>query len=652
MDVNNKQTPLIEIYRDRLISAYNNSTDSEITAKDLTLYPHGGNFVEINKDMRNLLKPEKETPLSFHTYQNLVNQTNTQLTSAIRKTIDDYFKIAQEKKRSSSNDINNTLLIGAKLINEVFKNKIELLSKTMRFVDFYSSRIDGGNQWLGITKDLDFNRPVLKKLEKEILIAIKSKRISKVCAAVVGTHGIGKSTVLRRLALICIKYESIFQTFWVEDLEKFNSYFSRYISNNNQPFLLIIDDWEKVTSGDRKSINTLFRNLTGYTNVAIVIADTCIKSEWSDYLYGRNIFGLELSENKNILSHILSKMENYLEIDHRASTQTNVAQWLEIIKLMMDNKSLDTSPIFIILFIVIRKVEERGDILEVDTQDLWAQFNSVVQNDYQRIYYSFPGLAKTLYYWACVSSRCNEFRPLLTWRALLTLSDYYNNNDLPSKELLAFNNQKDICKTLAYYFSFKKIEGFSYEHKYFIDFQHICIAEAMSIAPNINWYFEDKLMLEIAGLFIDFGMKDVAEQFLIVHARNVLLEEFKWSYKKFDTEAYLREKEEYMNRKEVRAVYTKLQPPFKGLKFQRYMEELITNLLNNELAGFEQDQLIRFAAELYDEKDGCRTANYIASLLIEKGCKSDLLKELYVASNSKDALKKFYLKNFMEVDFI
>ena len=403
----------------------------------------------------------------------------------------------------SSKDIETeTLQIsGATIINSEFIERI-YKGKTFTMPEFYSAKQTDFCQWYGIIHKFDVVRNGYDTLKNVIIDSFIEEKHEKVTAIICGSGGSGKSTALRRTAVDLHK-EPI-HIVWVEDggieefVEKgFPAIKSEVEKNKKQKFLIIIEDWYRTfTKENEQSGTDILKKAKSTNNIRFVIGDRTIKQSYRDHR--NNDFELHLSsdDNKEIIEKIVEKYPNWK---------------LASEKLLKENNNNYKSSLFLLLFILARIDQKEFNNTTLNLAEPQQVFQRIIESDLGFIAMqekkAYIGLAKVLYYWACIY---DEHKIYISYETFLKIADHYNEkNTTEIYDLFSrWNADDEILDRLKLYIN-KNEEGQ-------LQFNHDILAESLSKA-NIEeeWKkFGTKIELDLLNFIIDNGDDDSASLFL------------------------------------------------------------------------------------------------------------------------------------------
>lgn len=277
---------------------------------------------------------------------------------------------------------------GFDTIDKGFIEKIKIQKSKPKPEDFYLAKRVENCQWYGIIKNWDWVRRDYQKLEDKVVQSFNSLIAKKLVGIVHGAGGTGKSTLLRRLAINL--YNRPFKVIWVNDINEFlaNSYDDVIeIFPEGERYLIIIEDYYQLASNENIG-NRLLQQLIKLDYLRIVIGDRVITGKkYLQYFYGSPENYFELSQDDN--NEILNKIKLILP------------EWEESISKVMARANYTS--LYIILFVLAHtQNSDTKNSFNYNLNDVDADFDTIIQSDIKKINTLNPGIAKALYYWACV----------------------------------------------------------------------------------------------------------------------------------------------------------------------------------------------------------------------------------------------------------
>jgi hypothetical protein len=230
---------------------------------------------------------------------------------------------------------------------------------------FYTAKVDGDWQWLGVWNGLAAQRNCRPAIDAMIdTLFAKPFLNTKIAAVVYGEGGSGKSTLLRQIALDRAKQG--YTCWWVENMDSFINYDAKSISENcHLRHLVFVEDWYRNMKD--KSGTELFTWLKGQRDVLVMIGDRSFQSSvYGSYCYHGSEHQLLPSENRSVLKHITTASKDYRAIfDEMGELQT----------------LLDHAALFMILFVAATLLKDRDKHTEIDLKDgVLTAFQKIIAN--------------------------------------------------------------------------------------------------------------------------------------------------------------------------------------------------------------------------------------------------------------------------------
>lgn len=400
--------------------------------------------------------------------------------------------------------IENIHIEGTQLINNDFLDNVEFVGRQRNYKadDFYLAKQYDDCQWYGIINNWDVERDAYQRIKKEALDSFSDDfRQPKIAAFIFGRGGSGKSTILRRLAYD-LKDED-FAVLWLNDKEISGFYENGLVQLNNYPyknFLILIEDWYRIRQNHgpgkaRKIIN----GICGYSSVRMVIGDRTVDDSISkEHFYNpeENQFELLVDENQRTIHAILEK----------------VPHWKPVANQLLLKPKDYTSSLYLILWIIARTYQNKAatERPEIKHENIAGHFQSIIQSDLRAIEKHYPGLAKMLYYWACIYS---EYRIYIGFDFFLLIADLFNEGREGVKNALASDEIKPIFDIYV-----NKTEGLvkSAGQLSVIAFNHDILADdGLAKSKLGDWHkFDDSIKLQILPKIIESEDNFSASAFL------------------------------------------------------------------------------------------------------------------------------------------
>ena len=276
---------------------------------------------------------------------------------------------------------------GVRTINQSFKNKT--LEKGQRNeyspADFYLGNRNDEYQWYGILNDWDILRNDYPELKDRIVNSFLERSHLNVVSLVIGSGGVGKSTLLRRLAVDCVDED--FVVIWIDDsnIADFVNFRLYQHIPNDIPYLFILEDWYRIKQllpeTDQK---LLLQSLNSFSNSRICIGDRFEDPNVIAFLRGGAelaIYAISYVENKQIISTLAERLPAVQQAAHQLE--------------LASDESLYNCSLFIILFTIFRLTEE-GAFSEVEYSNIEQEFRQIISSDLRQLSQIHLGAARFL----------------------------------------------------------------------------------------------------------------------------------------------------------------------------------------------------------------------------------------------------------------
>ena len=372
-------------------------------------YKYDPSKISLNKKKEEILE-ELTTALSKHTFECFIYAANIDNDSVLQSYCEELSeKNGVEVKIWSQEDVESVIrfysrlqriytesgakddiqLIDNNFINALDHDQAELkerspnVQKTNLF-RFYSGAVAQSTQWKGILENLDAPRQAKIAIDKRIKELFHKPFLdNRVAIVVYGEGGVGKSTLLRRIALDNVRKEN-YTNWWVENINKFVEFDAYSIADNrNLLHLIFIDDWYRNQPEDKGK--KFFRWLRDQSNVLVLIGDRKISPHYKEHCYDGFAFNLSPSENKVILSHIAGV----------STPLGNIINEIQSNEYLLDNISIS-----VILFVISHLYEEQNNPNAFDLKDGVAiTFKKIIARKLLKLEEDkrYKGLGKALY---------------------------------------------------------------------------------------------------------------------------------------------------------------------------------------------------------------------------------------------------------------
>ena len=376
----------------------------------------------------------------------------------------EYLKsLVAEKKQIEQNVGNELIQIpGVSIIDSEFISQIRK-GTDFSALQFYTFKYDDNGQWFGVINNFDVERKQYGLIKQIIESSFQQfpKRTFKVALIITGEYGSGKNTLLKRLS---IDFCNEFCVLWINQgiSEGEINALLQQIINSNENFLIIIYDWEN-TFRTQQNASLFLQETDKINNVRIVIGDYDSKDkEYENHLFSSDaIIKLSAFENKEMLKVIITKYPTWADFGNN-----------------LINKNDEYTPLFIQLYIIAEMhSKSNGELVELSQS--FIVLKKTLRSFQHSLVKSNEGLAKALYYYACLQREANVYISVATF---LSFADYFNGNnnikryryltETPS-ELKPFMNNKNGP---VLYFNHEIIAS---------GFSQICLSSWKEYDPNI-----------------------------------------------------------------------------------------------------------------------------------------------------------------------
>lgn len=380
---------------------------------------------------------------------------------------------------------------GALIINDEFIDELKAQNRKSGMFDFYTCK-KNDSQWYGIINNYDIIRKGYTELKSIVVNGFKQDRYFKISAIVYGAGGCGKSTILRRLS-VDIQEDKQIKVVWLNDgyAEEFIKQgfpiIKKEIENDqNIKVLVVIDDWYRMFNNKPEIANKILEEIHKTNRIRIVIGDRNIADK-SYEEYG-NDFELLLSadQNKQIIDQIIAKFP-----DWKLASE----------KLFKKGDSYQAT-LFLLLFILARLSNDTLDNISYNLSDPQILFRNIIKSDVKFIKNRYNGLAKALYYWACMYA---EHKIPITYNTFLQLADYYNGNEDVTKKFSRWNTKNSTLNILKIYINKSSETGEPCDED-ILEFNHDILLEAgLCKLRWSDWEFGDNIKIQMSEVIIQKG---------------------------------------------------------------------------------------------------------------------------------------------------
>ncbi|GGI58461.1 P-loop NTPase [Winogradskyella haliclonae] len=304
-----------------------------------------------------------------------------------------------------NNNINGTDIIDSSFFNNLKEG--HPISKTM----FYLSKLDNESQWSGVAFSYDIERKEVHTIKSLCISAFDREYKYKVIGIVCGSGGIGKSTLLRRVALE-LRHQT-FKVLWIKE-HQFDDFvhigWENVKANTSQHYLIIIEDWYRLTNYlEVESIK--FLNQSTHTNhVRVLIGDRIPKAHYRRHLIDHNaIFELKNSENWDIIQGIVAKNPEW-NIDNHI--------------LIKYQNNINNTSLFLMLYTLIRSAETGATVSNTSLVNPELAFQDIIASDIGTLASEYSGLAKALLCWAHIYSK-SKFH--ISYQTFLEIAEHFDD---------------------------------------------------------------------------------------------------------------------------------------------------------------------------------------------------------------------------------
>ena len=330
--------------------------------------------------------------------------------------VDDIYRYERLKQIYTLNGTKH----GVEIINADFIDTLLFDEETSNsnIFRFYISSNLYNTQWYGIFNNWD----VIRKDHEDFINSIEESFSnlfieSKIAGIIIGEGGSGKSVFLRRIAIDICKNQKDLVVWWVKNLKSFNLREINTIEDNPQyKHLIIIEDWYRTVGDDNTYSKPLLNWLKKKNNVRLAIGNRSLNKVYRNQITERNRFQISLEENFEILESIKVKLP---------------ALQSSINKLLEDQKFINRSPIFVILYVLSELSENEIEVsydefhFENIFRDLIGKKIRSFEEDSR-----YKGIGMALYVSAILYSDLNYFA--ISENAFLIIAEFLGKN----KELI------------------------------------------------------------------------------------------------------------------------------------------------------------------------------------------------------------------------
>ena len=425
-------------------------------------------------------------------------------------------KIALPPPNPDERQTKTQQIVGATIIDEAFIQKVKT-GKTFTMPEFYTAKQNEDCQWYGIIEGYDVERNIYPQLKDIAKTCFNNYRTLKVSAIVFGAGGVGKSTILRKMAVELTKESYI--VLWLKDThirEFIESDFRSIEKNQQHNYLIIVEDWYRIFQNDYGLERQFLIKTDALKNIRVIIGDRHLDGKkFMDHLNdSTKTFQLDTQENKKIIAKVIAKISGQFP------------QWGKNYNELFIHESNYQSSLFLLLFVLAR-ITENENHSDLDLSEPETAFINIIKADLEYIY-AYPhyqGLAISLYYWSCIYSKHRVF---ITYETFLKIVDYYQKTkDL--SQYLDWETENPAMSRLKLYINIDNTitdEYNSRDKKYsispnFIQFNHDILSDkgiSMLQSQKIG-FFSVVEKKQILDTITDFGDDVSASYFLNIMLR-------------------------------------------------------------------------------------------------------------------------------------
>ena len=374
------------------------------------------------RELKNDLKKAKSHFIDLKEFIFAVSvKTRTSIQNSCKELSDDNLKIIPWFWNQLQEDIARSKWLlryyldnmpGGQWINDDFVEQ-ELKkgdNRGLQPINFYSSNIFA--QWYGVLKNWDAPRQHYKSICQTIADSFADPINGIPTAAVVrGVGGIGKSVLLRRIAL---NLRNDYTIYWISDnAEDFlgNEWIYDIEYNPNEKYLLIIEDWYRNFSktDDRIIANKLIQKVKSKPNLRLLIGDR--PHTQTNYPKSKQIiFDLRHKENSSLLTFITDQIpewkNKFSEQQKSLLLDTGLFQLLFVYQYFNSSKSYPKAANYFL------------EIIQSDCNQLCKRVNPF-----------YKGLAQAFYVYANIYS---DYSIRLSPEAIIILAESYSGTKRPA----------------------------------------------------------------------------------------------------------------------------------------------------------------------------------------------------------------------------
>lgn len=460
------------------------------------------------KSIKNHIKRLPDTKQSidiynfyFGGYRDLFNVFTIEfLTKTFKKDNETFLNDILSARKTKTNNREKLHIAGAIIIDKEFIQNVKS-GKSFTMPEFYTAKQNEACQWYGIIAGYDVQRdiyPEIKKIAKESFF--DTSVTIKVSLVLCGAGGVGKSTILRKIAIELAKEP--FTVLWIKNThirEFIEKDLSLIEKDSKKNYLLIVEDWYRIFQRDFGLEKQFLAKTDSIPNVRIIVGDRFSEGKnFMKHLNNRSkIFQLGTDENEKIISKISDKFP----------------KWRKKIGDLFIHESHYQSSLFLLLFVLVR-ITENEDHSNLNLSEPETAFVNIITSDLEYIYLhpDYRGLAKTLYHWSFIYSKHRTF---ITYETFLKIADCYQEGNNLS-EYLDWETENPVMDRLKLYvniddnieyeyYTFRDMQNdISYN---FIQFNHDILSDKgiSAIQSKELGFFSNKEKKQLIDIIIEFG---------------------------------------------------------------------------------------------------------------------------------------------------
>lgn len=404
-------------------------------------------------------------------------------------------EISEKGMISTKNHQSNLQISGVTIIDNEFISKLD--KKNISKSKFYAGIQNDNTQFHGVLKGYDIERKHYRETKSTMYSCFEGINDYPISAIVYGDGGSGKSIFLRKIAIDLAKDETFNATvLWLDGGNSIYEFMSHGIETlkkqSNLKFLLILEDWYRIMDTvSENQLEKFLKDIDSIKNIRIIIGDRTIRESYLKYFAGtkKDAVFLDNQENESIIRKIV----------------LDFPEWQKTVDELFKSENSYQSTLFLLLFVIARTSQNDFENVNINPKEPLRTFINIIQSDFKLIQAEYPGLAKALYYWACIYAE-NKF--LISYNAFIEVADFYNKNDFTI--LHNFENlelQSPIHEKLRIYIHKKSNGELRFNHDIFADFgiSEICLDKLPIL--------DDLIKIEFLDLIISTGYQYSASVF-------------------------------------------------------------------------------------------------------------------------------------------